>query len=191
MGVEGGPPGIITPDGGIPQHGKELVVRRETCDLVQFMDCVPGHLEITTHHLFFLSSERRDGHSCGCFHGDWVTMVTTHFSPHPGAVANFKVRLDQLREIHSRRFNMQRTAIEIFLTDQTNYFLNFSSSKVSLSAFSISLGHPASTGGDKGVQQYRESAHPQPDPGWHPQTSQTPAQFGTDPEMGEERNLQL
>ena len=50
-----------------------------------------------------------------------------------GVTGNFKVRLDQLREIHSRRFNMQRTAIEIFLTDQTNYFLNFSSSKVGAS----------------------------------------------------------
>jgi hypothetical protein len=106
-GVEGGPPGIITPEAA-PQQGAEVVVRREMCDLVQFMDRVPGQLEITTHHLFFLSSERRDS---------WVT-------------GSFKVRLDQLREIHSRRFNMQRTAIEIFLTDQTNYFINFSSSKV-------------------------------------------------------------
>lgn len=43
---------------------------------------------------------------------------------------DFKIRLDQLREIHSRRYNMQRTAIELFLVDQTNYFLNFESSKV-------------------------------------------------------------
>ena len=62
-GVEGGPPGIITPETA-PQQGVEVVVRRETCDLVQFMDRVPGQLEITTHHLFFLASERRDGHSC-------------------------------------------------------------------------------------------------------------------------------
>ena len=153
------------------------------------------------------------------------------------------MRLDQLREIHSRRFNMQRTAIEIFLTDQTNYFINFSSSKVSYCQYctqedrylelwkilvcavvenawqvlmeprslqkrpilagicfvqqcslyywiplSLSLCLP---GCHKGLQQHRQSAHPEPDPGWHPQTGQTPAEFWTHPAMGEERDIQL
>ena len=52
-----------------------------------------------------------------------------------GMDVDFKVGLDQLREVHSRRYNMQRTALELFLVDQTNYFLNFSSSKVSLCVY--------------------------------------------------------
>jgi len=35
--------------------------------------------------------------------------------------------LSRLREVHLRRYNLRRSALEFFLTDQTNYFLNFSS----------------------------------------------------------------
>jgi hypothetical protein len=35
--------------------------------------------------------------------------------------------LSRLREMHLRRYNLRRSALEFFLTDQTNYFLNFSS----------------------------------------------------------------
>ena len=69
-GVEGAAPGIISGDGSLVQGGKEEVVRREMCDMVQFMDRIPGQLEITTHHLFFHSSERREGHTCECCHGN-------------------------------------------------------------------------------------------------------------------------
>lgn len=31
----------------------------------------------------------------------------------------------KLREIYLRRYNLRKTALEFFLTDQTNYFLNF------------------------------------------------------------------
>ena len=39
---------------------------------------------------------------------------------------DFKWSLSQLREIHLRRYNLRRSALELFLVDQTNYFLNFS-----------------------------------------------------------------
>jgi hypothetical protein len=38
---------------------------------------------------------------------------------------DFKWPLSQIREIHLRRYNLRRSALEIFLIDQTNYFLNF------------------------------------------------------------------
>lgn len=47
-----------------------------------------------------------------------------------GYTPEFKVMLSDLREIHSRRYNMSRTALELFLVDQTNYFINFPSRKV-------------------------------------------------------------
>ena len=77
-GVEGGAPAII--ESSVPQQGAEVVVRREKCDLIQFMDRIPGQLEITTHHLFFLSSERRDGHSCMSV--AIVINVTMEILPH-------------------------------------------------------------------------------------------------------------
>ena len=40
-------------------------------------------------------------------------------------VEDFKWALSQLRELHFRRYNLRRSALELFLIDQTNYFLNF------------------------------------------------------------------
>ena len=42
-----------------------------------------------------------------------------------GGSEDFKCALSQLREIHFRRYNLRRSALELFLIDQTNYFLNF------------------------------------------------------------------
>jgi len=33
--------------------------------------------------------------------------------------------LDQIREVHLRRYLLMQSALEIFLTDQRNYFVNF------------------------------------------------------------------
>lgn len=38
---------------------------------------------------------------------------------------DFKWSLSLLREIHFRRYNLKRSAIELFMIDQTNFFLNF------------------------------------------------------------------
>lgn len=42
-----------------------------------------------------------------------------------GVGHDFKWPLSQIREVHLRRYNLRRSALEIFLIDQTNYFLNF------------------------------------------------------------------
>lgn len=44
---------------------------------------------------------------------------------HLGVGHDFKWPLSQIREVHLRRYNLRRSALEIFLIDQTNYFLNF------------------------------------------------------------------
>ena len=51
---------------------------------------------------------------------------------HPALNEDFKYSIAQLREIHFRRYNLRRSALEFFLVDQTNYFLNFTK-KVSAS----------------------------------------------------------
>lgn len=38
---------------------------------------------------------------------------------------DFKRPLSHLREVHLRRYNLRRSALELFFIDQANYFLNF------------------------------------------------------------------
>ena len=42
-----------------------------------------------------------------------------------GVGHDFKWPLSLIREVHLRRYNLRRSALEIFLVDQTTYFLNF------------------------------------------------------------------
>ncbi|KAH3749002.1 hypothetical protein DPMN_183491 [Dreissena polymorpha] len=82
---------------------KEKLVLTEECELVTLQEVINGSLEVTTTHVYFFdcSTIREDG-------GE-----------------DFKWSLPQLREIHFRRYNLRRSALEMFLVDQTNYFLNF------------------------------------------------------------------
>ncbi|XP_059134551.1 neurobeachin-like protein 1 isoform X2 [Peromyscus eremicus] len=86
------------------QDQKEKLVLSEDCELITVIDIIPGRLEITTQHIYFHdnSIEKEDGMG---FDFKW---------PH-----------SQIREIHLRRYNLRRSALEIFHVDQSNYFLNF------------------------------------------------------------------
>nr|XP_057907467.1 neurobeachin-like protein 1 isoform X2 [Doryrhamphus excisus] len=83
---------------------KEKLVLWEDCELVTVVDVVPGRLEITTQHIYFYDSSQEKDEGVG---------------------HDFKWPLSQIREVHLRRYNLRRSALEIFLIDQTNYFLNF------------------------------------------------------------------
>ncbi|KAG9335568.1 hypothetical protein JZ751_004472 [Albula glossodonta] len=83
---------------------KEKLVLWEDCELVTVVDVTPGRLELTTHHIYFYDSSTEKEEGVG---------------------NDFKWPLSQIREIHLRRYNLRRSALEIFLIDQTNYFLNF------------------------------------------------------------------
>nr|XP_015214918.1 PREDICTED: neurobeachin-like protein 1 [Lepisosteus oculatus] len=86
------------------QSQKEKLVISEDCELITVMDVISGRLEVTTQHIYFYdgSVEKEEG-----------------------VGYDFKWPLLQIREVHLRRFNLRRSALEIFLIDQTNYFLNF------------------------------------------------------------------
>ncbi|XP_038194419.1 neurobeachin-like protein 1 isoform X2 [Arvicola amphibius] len=86
------------------QDQKEKLVLTEDCELITVINIIPGRLEITTQHIYFHdnSIEKEDGIG---FDFKW---------PH-----------SQIREIHLRRYNLRRSALEIFHIDQSNYFLNF------------------------------------------------------------------
>uniref|UniRef100_A0A665U108 Neurobeachin-like 1 n=1 Tax=Echeneis naucrates TaxID=173247 RepID=A0A665U108_ECHNA len=83
---------------------KEKLVLLEDCELVTVVDVVPGRLELTTQHIYFYDSSQEKEEGVG---------------------HDFKWPLSQIREVHLRRYNLRRSALEIFLIDQTNYFLNF------------------------------------------------------------------
>lgn len=88
---------------GEEYSGKEKLVLFEECELITMVDVIKGRLEVTTTHVYFFdcSPYKEEG-------GE-----------------DFKWNLSQLREIHFRRYNLRRSALELFLIDQTNYFLNF------------------------------------------------------------------
>ncbi|XP_054978013.1 neurobeachin-like protein 1 [Sorex araneus] len=86
------------------QDQKEKLVLSEDCELITIIDIIPGRLEITTQHIYF-----HDG----------------SFEKEDGVGFDFKWPLSQVREIHLRRYNLRRSALEIFHVDQSNYFLNF------------------------------------------------------------------
>ncbi|KAG8432712.1 hypothetical protein GDO86_017090 [Hymenochirus boettgeri] len=86
------------------QSQNEKLVLAEDCELITIMDVIPGRLDVTTQHIYFYdgSTEKEEG-----------------------VGIDFKWHVSQIREIHLRRYNLRRSALEIFLIDQTNYFLNF------------------------------------------------------------------
>ncbi|XP_029444090.1 neurobeachin-like protein 2 isoform X2 [Rhinatrema bivittatum] len=86
---------------------KEKLVIAEDCELITIVAVVPGRLEVTTQHIYFYdcSSEKEETEE--------------------GIGYDFKRPLSQLREVHLRRYNLRRSALEFFFIDQSNYFVNF------------------------------------------------------------------
>uniref|UniRef100_A0AAY4CJR1 Neurobeachin-like protein 2 n=1 Tax=Denticeps clupeoides TaxID=299321 RepID=A0AAY4CJR1_9TELE len=97
---------------------KEKLILSEDCELITIVSVVPGRLEVTTHHLYFYdgSSEKEETEE--------------------GIGYDFKRPLSQLREVHLRRYNLRRSALELFFIDQAHYFINFRK-KVSATPFSL------------------------------------------------------
>ncbi|XP_054992464.1 neurobeachin-like protein 2 isoform X1 [Sorex araneus] len=102
------------------QHEK-LVLSAE-CQLVTVVAVVPGLLEVTTQHV--------------CFYDGSAERVETE----EGIGHDFRRPLAQLREVHLRRFNLRRSALELFFIDQANYFLNFPCKASGATASSPSQG---------------------------------------------------
>lgn len=55
----------------------------------------------------------------------WGGWLQHPLSTPTGIGHDFRRPLAQLREVHLRRFNLRRSALELFFIDQANYFLNF------------------------------------------------------------------
>ncbi|XP_074539600.1 neurobeachin-like protein 2 isoform X1 [Halichoeres trimaculatus] len=106
---------------GEDESQKEKLVLSEDCELITIVAVVQGRLEVTTHHLYFYdgSSEKEETEE--------------------GIGFDFKRPLSQLREVHLRRYNLRRSALELFFIDQAHYFINFKK-KVRNKVYSRILG---------------------------------------------------
>uniref|UniRef100_A0A8D3CGL3 Neurobeachin-like protein 2 n=1 Tax=Scophthalmus maximus TaxID=52904 RepID=A0A8D3CGL3_SCOMX len=106
---------------GEDESQKEKLVLSEDCELITIVAVVPGRLEVTTHHLYF-------------YDGSGDKEETEE-----GIGFDFKRPLSQLREVHLRRYNLRRSALELFFIDQAHYFINFKK-KVRNKVYSRILG---------------------------------------------------
>ncbi|XP_031626139.1 neurobeachin-like protein 1 isoform X2 [Contarinia nasturtii] len=82
----------------------EKVVISQDCELVTLMTRVKGRLEVTSRLFSFIDLDQAN---------------------EEGEHYDFKFPLSQIKEVHLRKYNLRRSALEIFLVDQTSYFLNF------------------------------------------------------------------
>lgn len=82
----------------------EKLVISQDCELITLMTKVKGRIEVNQSNFTFvdLSPPTEDG------------------SKH-----DFRFSTNKIREVHLRKYNLRRSALEIFLVDQTSYFLNF------------------------------------------------------------------
>ncbi|NWR38628.1 NBEL2 protein, partial [Tachuris rubrigastra] len=103
------------------QSQREKLVVSEDCELITTVAVVPGRLEVTTQHVYFYDGSSDKEETEG------------------GIGHDFKRPLSHLREVHLRRYNLRRSALELFFIDQANYFLNFRK-KVRNKVYSCILG---------------------------------------------------
>ncbi|MGH0120505.1 UNVERIFIED_CONTAM: hypothetical protein FKN15_066829 [Acipenser sinensis] len=103
------------------QNQKEKLVISEDCELITIVAMIQGRLEVTTQHIYFYDGS------------------TEKEETEEGIGMDFKRPLSQLREVHLRRYNLRRSALELFFIDQAHYFINFKK-KVRNKVYSRILG---------------------------------------------------
>ncbi|XP_063686393.1 neurobeachin-like protein 2 [Bolinopsis microptera] len=85
----------------------EQLIFFEDCHLVTLLNIIPGTLKVSPTHIYFYEHEKDETH-------------------HKLSHNNLVWKIKDIREIHLRRYNLRYSAIEFFLTDQTNHFINLS-----------------------------------------------------------------
>lgn len=76
----------------------------QDCELITLMARIKGRLDVYSNYLIFIdqNTSREDENN-----------------------KDFRFNIGQIREVHLRKYNLRRSALEIFLVDQTSYFMNF------------------------------------------------------------------
>ncbi|XP_068150111.1 LOW QUALITY PROTEIN: neurobeachin-like protein 1 [Drosophila tropicalis] len=100
---------------------EKLVISQE-CELITLMTKVKGRIEVNQSAFIFVD----------------LSPLSEDSSKH-----DFRFHINKIREVHLRKYNLRRSALEIFLIDQTSYFLNFTT-KVRNKVFTKIVGlHPS------------------------------------------------
>lgn len=79
---------------------REKVVIKEECELIVLMSRIKGRLEVTSNTIAFVD----------------LNNAEESF--------DFKFPLAHLKDIHLRKYNLRRSAMELFLVDRKSYFIN-------------------------------------------------------------------
>lgn len=95
---------------------EEKTLERIYCEIVTPMQAFSGQLEITTRRLLWYADQENKCDQFG------VNSLTQQLQQYP---ENKIILLSDIKEIHLRRYRLRTSALEIFLTNQKNFFFNF------------------------------------------------------------------
>ncbi|CAG8498804.1 10181_t:CDS:10 [Paraglomus occultum] len=88
------------------------------CNLIVVLSSIKGKIELTASSLsFFVDRQALLQEINNIEHGSLIVDSEI--------LRDKKWMISDIREIHLRKYMLRRSAIELFLTDQTNYFFNF------------------------------------------------------------------
>ena len=127
---------------------KEKLIIKSDCELITVTRIIKGRFELTNKYIYFFdtfSSFYFDKSSSSSYAAaDSFTLVNdandpsnnsnnnnnggtnSWFSCHDFDILNdFKIPLHQLKEVQLRRYNLRRSALEFFLINEANFFINF------------------------------------------------------------------
>jgi neurobeachin-like protein 1/2 len=101
-------------------HTEKMIFTTQ-CELVSPMKLIPGRLEITTTHIYFHEERIQPTNDTSSMTGVSGSVGVDESLKAPKEI---KIPIDQIVEIHRRRYLLRRSALEIFLQDRSNYFIN-------------------------------------------------------------------
>ena len=110
--------------------GVEKTILECETDLISFLSKTKGFFKLTTTHIYFkedLSAPQK----FSTFQSSSSENNNHHEQKEENKITDRKAKekkwkLEEIREVHLRRHLLRRSALEIFLTDKTNYLFNFS-----------------------------------------------------------------
>ncbi|CAG8610076.1 15441_t:CDS:2, partial [Acaulospora colombiana] len=98
------------------------------CEMIVLLSVIKGRLELTSTHLSFLVDRRNLLQELNNIEQGSLIVDSE-------MLRDKKWTISEIREIHMRKYLLRRSAFELFLTDQTNYFFNFPEPKDRLRLF--------------------------------------------------------
>ncbi|XP_030380341.1 neurobeachin-like protein 1 isoform X2 [Scaptodrosophila lebanonensis] len=99
----------------------ENSVISQDCELITLMTKVKGRIEVNQ---------------------SVFTFVDLSAPTEDGSKYDIRFSITKIREVHLRKYNLRRCALEIFLIDQTSFFLDFSTQKTRNKVFTKIVGLP-------------------------------------------------